>query len=102
MKYQGQDEFIKNLPNNKYIKPYILIGSYGAIQNTGRVERILKLIIFLKEWHNISEIANHLDVSKKSAHRYISLLLSLGFHLEHIVCRYNLYRITNTKQFFQL
>lgn len=97
-----QRQVIENLPQNKIIQPRPVQKAEGKIHNTGRVERILKLIVFLQDWHNLREIAEQLQVSKKSVHRYINLLVHLGFDLEHLVCRYNLYRIKNTKQFFRI
>jgi len=102
MNYSGQEEFIKNLPKIKWLQPRQVEGNKGLIPNTGRVVRVLKLIVFLGEWRNLNEMADHLQVSKKSIHRYIQLLVKLGFELEHLVSRYNLYRITNTKAFFKI
>jgi hypothetical protein len=102
MRNLNQAEFLANLSNNKFIQPRPVQKAEGKIHNTGRVERILKLIIYLRDWHNLGEIAEQLLVSRKSVHRYINLLVHLGFELEHLVCRYNLYRIRNTKEFFKI
>ncbi|HYG17165.1 MAG TPA: HTH domain-containing protein [Bacteroidia bacterium] len=72
----------------------------SKIANIGRVERILKLIVYLNQWRSIAEIASHVQVSKKSVHRYTQLLTRLGFEIERGHRKYIYYRITNTKQFF--
>lgn len=72
------------------------------IPNTGRVERIIKLIIYLQEWRSVKDIAGHLEVSKKSVHRYNNLLVKLGFDVEVRMGKYHFYRITNAKEIFKI
>lgn len=75
----------------------------SKIPNIGRVQRILKLIMYLNnQWQSIAQIAHHLQISKKSVQRYIQLLIHLGFTVERGHKKYIYYRITNTKQFFGL
>ena len=98
--------------NSKYAPTYIptqKIRSMGFVEiNTsviphiGRVERILKLIVYLNQWRTIADIANHIQVSKKSVQRYTQLLARLGFAVERGHKKYIYYRITNTPQFFGL
>lgn len=92
-----------------YTNPKPSIRSVGLVEtnksvipNIGRVERILKLIVYLNQWHSIAEIAHHIQVSKKSVNRYTQLLTRLGFKVEKGYKKYVYYRITNSKQFFGL
>ena len=98
MRNLSKMELVKKLL--KMRQPRKFEATKGAIPNTGRVERVLKLIVFLNEWQYIGEIAEHLQVSKKSVHRYIALLVKLGFDLEQLPYYRILYRIANTKEFF--
>ena len=100
MKYSNKMELIKKLLKTR--PPRKIEGAKGTILNTGRVERVLKLVVFLNEWQYIHEIAEHLQVSKKSVHRYITLLVKLGFVLEQLPYYRILYRIANTKDFFNI
>ena len=73
------------------------------INNTRRVERVLKLIIWLSEFRTIKEIAKHLNIHNKSVFRYLNLLIQLGFDIEvSHKKKYNYYRIVNTKAYFQI
>lgn len=73
----------------------------SKIPNIGRVQRILKLIVYLNnQWQSIAHIANHLQVSKKSVQRYIQLLIRLGFTVERGYKKLTYYSITNAQQFF--
>lgn len=72
------------------------------IQNTKRVERVLKIILFLKEFRSIREIAKHLDIHEKSVQRYLNLLIQLGFKVQRGHKKYAYYKITNTKEFFNI
>ena len=72
------------------------------IPNTGRVERILSLIVFLNDWKSINEISIRLQISRKSVNRYINLLIRLGFEVERGHRKITFYRITNTKAFFNI
>ena len=72
------------------------------VKNYGRVERTLKLIVFLSRWRTIKECAEHLNVSKKTIHRYISMLIQLGFVIEtNYGCHY-VHKIKNIQNFFDL
>lgn len=72
------------------------------IANTRRVERILKLIVLLNDFHTIREIKNHLRIHEKSVQRYLNLLIQLGFNVEVKCGKYHSYRITNIKGFFKV
>ena len=80
---------------------WILPKSKEEIQNTGRVERVFKLVRFLQGYKTISECANHIQVHKKSFHRYINLLTQLGFRVEILKGYRNQYGITNLKEYFK-
>ncbi|WP_421810553.1 hypothetical protein [Flagellimonas sp.] len=72
------------------------------IDNTRRVERVLKLIVLLNDFTTIKEIKNHLGIHEKSVQRYLNLLVQLGFDVEVKFGKYYSYRITNTKDFFKV
>ena len=73
-----------------------------SINNTRRVERVLKLIVFLNEYRSIREIAKILSIHEKSVQRYLNLLIQLGFTVQRGHKKYTYYRITNTKEFFNM
>lgn len=76
---------------------------YGKpIGNTRRVERVLKLIVFLNDFKTIREIKNHLGIHEKSVQRYFNLLIQLGFDVEVRMGKYHSYRITNVRDFFKV
>lgn len=66
-----------------------------TIDNTRRVERVLKLIVLLNDFTTIKEIKNHLGIHEKSVQRYLNLLVQLGFNVEVKFGKYYSYRITN-------
>ncbi|MGB2528208.1 hypothetical protein [Flagellimonas sp. SN16] len=72
------------------------------IDNTRRVERVLKLIVLLNDFTTIKEIKNHLGIHEKSVQRYLNLLVQLGFDVEVKFGKHYSYRITNTKDFFKV
>lgn len=74
--------------------------STDNIRNTGRVERVLKLIKFLSSFRTIKEIEEYLDIHRKSVHRYINMLTQLGFEIEFIKSKRYKYRIKNLKSYF--
>ena len=74
----------------------------NKITNTRRVERVLKLIVFLQEKRKLKEIQSELQVARKTVHRYINLLIQLGFEIERTHGKRNEYRITNTAKYFNL
>lgn len=75
-----------------------------TIKNTRRVERTLKLIKFLNTGKTIKQIAKHLEIHEKSVNRYLNLLMQLGIKVEYAHTRQygNLYRVSNTKEFFNI
>ncbi|PKD21802.1 hypothetical protein APR41_02145 [Salegentibacter salinarum] len=75
--------------------------SKEKIRNKGRVEGTLKLIKFLNDYRTIAECANHVDIHRKSVHRYFNLLTQLGFEIEILVKYRHKYRIINLKEYFQ-
>ncbi len=72
------------------------------INNTRRVQRVLKLIKFLNDFKTIREIKDCLGIHEKSVQRYLNLLVQLGFDVEVKFGKYYSYRITNTKSFFKV
>ena len=66
-----------------------------------RVERVLKLITYAK-YRSRKEIAKHLEISIRSVGHYINLLVQLGFKVNRLMRKYHFFKITNTKEFFQL
>jgi predicted DNA-binding transcriptional regulator YafY len=72
------------------------------INNTRRVERVLKLIKFLSEFRTIREINKHLEIHEKSVQRYLNLMVQLGFDVEVRMGKYHSYRITNTQEYFEV
>ncbi len=70
------------------------------VKNTRRVERVLLLIKFLKEFRNRKEIATHLDIHIKSVSRYINLLSQLGFKVETGHSKLLHYRLVNVEDYF--
>ncbi len=66
-----------------------------------KIQRIFKLIAYLNDFRAIKEIAEHLKIHEKTAHRYINILIQLGFEV-HYKNRspYFQYKITNLKEFF--
>lgn len=89
----------ENMPkrSNVRVKPI----SKDDIRNTGRVERILKLAKFLGEFRSIEACADHINVHRKSVHRYLNLLSQLGFKIEYIPKYRHQYRITNLETYFK-
>lgn len=81
---------------------HVLKGTHREIQNSGRVERLIKLIVYLQEFRTKKQIANHLDLSIKSVNRYIHLLLKLGFTVDRRMQKYYSFKITNAKEFFKI
>ncbi len=91
------------MPRNNIVITRKRIFNGKPISNTRRVERCLKLIIWLQDFRTIREIAKHLNIHEKSVNRYLNLLVQLGFEVEVGHKRaYNYYRITNTKEYFKI
>lgn len=80
----------------------IKINYGGKVRNTRRVERTLKLIVFLRNWQTINECAEKIAVSPRSIHRYLNMLTDLGFIVEIKHGKRSGYRIKNIKEFFGL
>lgn len=81
---------------------HVLKGTNKEIENTTRVERLLRLLVYLQEFRTKKQIAAHLGLSIKSVNRYIHLVLKLGFTVERRMQKYYSFKITNTKQFFKI
>lgn len=88
----------QNMPRRSQIK--IKRKSKDNIRNTGRVERVLKLIKFLSSFRTVNDISMHLDIHRKSVHRYLNMLTQLGFEIEIIQSKRYQYRISNIKSYF--
>lgn len=73
----------------------------NRINNTRRVERVLRLIKFLSNNRSIKEISKHLDIHPKSVNRYLNLMVQLGFEVEVRHKKYSYYRINNIKEYFE-
>ncbi len=66
-----------------------------------KIKRLFKLIAYLNEYRAINEIAEHLKVHEKTAHRYINILIQLGFEVHYrIRSPYFQYKITNLEGYF--
>ena len=73
------------------------------ISNTRRVERVLNIITYLQVEKTIKQIALELKIHQKSVHRYLNLLVQLGFEVAVIHDkRINRYKILNTSKYFNL
>ena len=72
----------------------------GPVKNIGRVERTLKLIIYLSEWRTIKECTNHIQVTPRSIQRYFKMLVDLGFIVEAAHGGVYAHRIKNIRSFF--
>jgi predicted DNA-binding transcriptional regulator YafY len=70
------------------------------VSNSGRVERTLKLIKFLREWRTIKECAEHIKVTTRSIQRYFQLLMNLGFRLQYNSGCFYAFRICNIDEYF--
>jgi len=88
-----------NLPKSQKIK--IKPRSKDHIRNTGRVERVLKLIKYLRSFRTINQISTYLEIHSKSVHRYINMLTQLGFEIEFIQSNRYRYRIRNIDSYFK-
>lgn len=66
----------------------------------GRVERTLKLIVFLNDWHTIKECSAHIGVSERSIQRYFNMLIDLGFIVETNYGMFYASRIANVASYF--
>jgi len=75
----------------------------NPIRNTRRVERVISIITYLSEYRTIKEMASLLKIHQKSVHRYLNLLVQLGFDVEVAYSgRYNLYKVSNVKEYFNV
>jgi biotin operon repressor len=79
---------------------HILQGTHKRFNDLKRVERVFKLIRFLDEFRTYKEIAAHLNISQRSATRYIHLLLHLGFTIERSMGKYYSFRIIDVNKVF--
>ena len=70
------------------------------VNNTKRVERVLKLIKYLNSFKSIRQITRHLEIHEKSVNRYLNLMVQLGFKVEFSHSKYNVYRIKNGWEHF--
>lgn len=68
------------------------------IKNTRRVERVLKLIPYLQQWRTNADICRLLGIHNKSVHRYLNLLIRLGFTVEFLHQKRFSYRISNAQE----
>ena len=80
---------------------HILQGTHKPFNDLKRVERVFKLIRFLDDFKSYKEIASHLNISQRSATRYIHLLLHLGFTIERSMGKYYSFRIIDLDEVFR-
>ncbi|NAS32438.1 HTH domain-containing protein [Flavobacteriaceae bacterium R38] len=93
---------IDGMPRNRIKITRKRVFNGKPIRSTRRVERVLKLIIWLKEYRTIKGIAKHLNIHEKSVNRYLNLMVQLGFDVEVKTSKYHEYRITNIQEYFKL
>jgi biotin operon repressor len=79
---------------------HILEGTNQRFTDTKRVERVFKLLVYLQEFRSYSEICEHLEISRRSASRYIHLLLHLGFTVEREMGKYHSFRVVEVEKYF--
>ena len=72
------------------------------VKNINRVERTLKLLVYLSNWRTIKEVANHLQISDRTVQRYFKMLLNLGFIVETNSGVHYVHKIKNVKEFFDI
>lgn len=72
------------------------------VKNIGRVNRTLKLIVFLSEWRTIKECAIHIEVHERTIQRYIKMFINLGFKVHRRTGRFYAHRIINIEEYFLL
>lgn len=77
---------------------------FKEIRNTRRVERTLKLIVFLNDTNGktIKECSIEIGVHEKTVFNYLNLFKQLGFIIEVIHIKRNYYRIFNLKEYFKI
>lgn len=80
----------------------IRVATGNEVRNIGRVQRTLKLIIYLSEWRTIKQCAKHIEVSERTIQRYFKMLLNLGFTMERDTYHRYVHRITNLKEYFKI
>lgn len=78
------------------------LASGNDVRNIGRVQRTLKLIVYLSEWRTIKQCAKHIEVSERSIQRYFKMLLNLGFTMERDTWHRYVHRISNVKEYFNI
>ena len=87
--------------DRRTVEPVLLPKSKERIRNKGRIEKLLRLIRFLREYRTIRECASHIGVHRKSIHRYLNLLTQLNFKVEVIPHYRHQYRIVNLDTYFR-
>lgn len=77
---------------------------FNKIRNTRRVERTLKLLVFLNDINGrtIKDCSNQIGVHEKTVFNYLNLFIQLGFIIEIIQRKRNYYRISNLKEYFKI
>lgn len=88
------DRRIVNVHKREYVGKDVI--------NTRRVERTLRLIVFLSEWHTIKECAVFLNVSQRSIQRYFKMLIGFGFDIVTNRGRFYVHRIVNIREYFKI
>ncbi|GAB3509050.1 hypothetical protein [Emticicia fontis] len=78
--------------------------TFKEIRNTRRVDRTLKLLVFLNDTNGktIKECSNQIGVHEKTIFNYLNLFTQLGFVIEVLHRKRNYYRISNLKEFFKI
>lgn len=75
----------------------------NKVTNLTRVHRTLKLIALLQEWKTNKEIRKALGIHERTVHRYLNMLVDLGFVVEWSWTRsQHIYRVTNTREVLSL
>ena len=79
---------------------YIRKTSIKEVANISRVRRVVWLIQYLKEWRTIKQCSFEIGIADRSVHRYLNLLINLGFIIETKHGKRNGYRISNLLTYF--
>lgn len=76
----------------------------NEIRNTRRVDRTLKLLVFLNDINGktIKECSSQIGVHEKTVFNYLNLFIQLGFVIEVLHRKRNYYRISNLNEYFKI
>jgi predicted DNA-binding transcriptional regulator YafY len=81
---------------------YVRTTSNKEVANLSRVKRVIRLIQYLRDWKTINQCSNEIGIAERSVHRYLNLLVNLGFVIETKHGKRNNYRLSNLNAYFNL